>query len=85
MTYEEALKDLESIHYTKHGLYTDDSFAYEMAFEALNKQISKKPLDKRHYGDDPFCIALCPCCGDGVNESMNFCDQCGQKLDWRNA
>lgn len=50
--------------------------------DAYDKQIAKKPLD---FGDDAY---LCPTCkrnnfykGDALCK-MNFCDWCGQKLDW---
>lgn len=27
-------------------------------------------------------IGLCPICKNGVNGSMNYCDECGQALNW---
>lgn len=43
MTLKEALEDLKSIHYNKHGLYTNDEPAREIAFNAIEYRIPKKP------------------------------------------
>lgn len=58
--------------------------AKEKAINALEKQIPKKVVeDKKIY--------LCPNCGasaetdcgdDMLDYRLNFCDNCGQKLDW---
>ena len=57
---------------------------YDIAIEALEKQIPKKPVMK---GKSPYC----PCClqtvetetGDSfVDYRLNRCDYCGQKVDW---
>ena len=54
------------------------------AIKALKKQIPKKVIMKRN-------IYLCPNCGadaetdcgdDMLDYRLNFCDNCGQKLDW---
>ena len=58
--------------------------AKEKAIEALKKQIQKKVVMERN-------IYLCPNCGanaetdcgdDMLDYRLNFCDNCGQKLDW---
>lgn len=49
--------------------------------ESLEKQIAKKPLDKKHLTDF-LSVGFCPCCGEGTNEEMKFCSECGQKLNW---
>ena len=60
--------------------------ANNLAIQALEKQIPKKPTIEVW---DP---AICPCCGDELSESigdgyykhwvtLKFCD-CGQALDW---
>ena len=58
--------------------------AKEKAIEALKKQIPKKVVMERN-------IYLCPNCGanvetdcgdDMLDYRLNFCDNCGQKLDW---
>lgn len=51
-------------------------------FNALEKQIPKKPL---HQG----YIYACPCCNNEITigstflrPNQNYCTECGQKLDW---
>lgn len=56
-----------------------------MAIQALEKQILKKVVKESKWD----CV--CPCCGgsaytdceDGFyNYSLDYCNNCGQKLDW---
>ena len=56
----------------------------QIAIKALEKQIPKKVLNERN-------IYICPSCGanvetdcgdDMLDYRLNFCDNCGQKLDW---
>ena len=50
----------------------------EIAIQALEKQIPKKP----DFTEDKE-FALCPCCnGKGSLNKQKYCDNCGQKLDW---
>ena len=58
--------------------------AKEKSIEALEKQIPKKVVTERN-------IYLCPHCGanvetdcgdDMLDYRLNYCDNCGQKLDW---
>lgn len=52
--------------------------AFELADKALEKQIPKKP----DFTEDKE-FALCPCCnGNGLADKQEYCDNCGQKLDW---
>lgn len=44
---------------------------------ALEKQIPKKPKT-----DDRYIMHICPWCNDFVKVSHNYCQNCGQKLDW---
>ncbi len=45
---------------------------------AREKQIPKKP----DFTEDKE-FALCPCCnGNGLADKQEYCDNCGQKLDW---
>ena len=39
------------------------------------------PIEQFQLVDDIKC-GLCPYCNEGVNEEMNFCSNCGQRLDW---
>ena len=79
MTYEEAIKLLNSMSIYHIDKYT--TYAIDLAIEALDKQILKKPIEK--YTDyDGTEAGLCPFCNEGVDEKMNFCSYCGQAIDW---
>ena len=79
MTYEEAIKLLNSVSIYHIDKYT--TYAIDLAIEALDKQILKKPIEK--YTDyDGTEAGLCPFCNEGVDEKMNFCSYCGQAIDW---
>ena len=83
MTYEEAIKQLNSIAIYHFDKYTAD--AINMAIDALEKQIPKKPIHmhKNYY---------CPICkedgwlmwDDAIPNDMDkYCGICGQAIDWR--
>lgn len=80
MTYEEAIEILQEEHdYCQEMSYVIK--ALEMAIEALEKRIPKKPIER--YADyDDTEAGLCPFCNEGVDEEMNFCSYCGQVIDW---
>ena len=88
MTYEEAIKHFKSLQkrYTKehNGRMCEK---VNLALEALDKQIPKKPLHmhKNYY---------CPVCkedgwllwDDAVPNDMDkYCGMCGQAIDWSNC
>ena len=64
--------------------------ARDMAINALEKQIPKKPeyeADGYADGELVYDYAKCPICGHdfeyGINDwGCNYCSDCGQKLDW---
>ena len=85
MTYEEAIKHFKSLQkrYTKehNGRMCEK---VNLALEALEKQIPKKPLHmhKNYY---------CPVCkedgwmlwDDAIPNDMDkYCGMCGQAIDW---
>ena len=85
MTYEEAIKHFKSLQkrYTKehNGRMCEK---VNLALEALDKQIPKKPLHmhKNYY---------CPICkedgwmlwDDAIPNDMDkYCGKCGQAIDW---
>ena len=58
-----------SLEIRKEALY--------MAIQALEKQIPKKTITMPFYGGTcPSCNGLIP------NKEVNYCSNCGQKLDW---
>ena len=79
MTYEEAIKLLNSVTIYYGGKCSRT--ALDLAIEALDKHIPKKPIEKFAFSDD-IEAGLCPLCNEGVNEEMNFCSYCGQAIDW---
>lgn len=50
-----------------------------LACEALEKQVPKKPLTDR-LREDGYCA--CPICNHLVDSVSNFCEHCGQALDF---
>lgn len=95
MTNEEAIKELKEDRalyesdIVKAGDGTPDGdlmLAIDMAVEALEKQMPKKPIN------DTLHWAICPTCGGSVSkknvreyvveEGTSYCEHCGQALDW---
>ena len=81
------------------GLYGEHKEAVQMAIKALEeiqqyraigtleecraaveKQKAKRPLKKEKL---PFTLYTCPVCALGLHTNVNYCDECGQKLRWR--
>ena len=64
--------------------------ALEMAIQALEKQIPKKPIMKPYYKDMEEEYLCCPTCGEILtdripmdNKDFYFhCLNCGQKFNW---
>ena len=73
----EAIECLKSNKPTSGYVMLQESI--DMAIKALEKQISKKVLNKK---DGLF--ANCPNCGRVQNSVWNktYCGDCGKKLDW---
>ena len=47
------------------------------------KKRPKKPICKEEFTEGGW-IGKCLRCGSDCNDVMNYCDQCGCELDWRN-
>ena len=84
MTESEAIKNIKDIldectESEEAVCYvTDiDAPALEMAIKVLEKHIPKKPKT-----DNRYVMYICPWCNDFVKVSHNYCQNCGQKLDW---
>lgn len=64
--------------------YTILCEALDMAVEALEKQVPKRPIEDGYY-DEP---AVCPNCGESIiklldnNYPIQYCICCGQALDF---
>ena len=56
-----------------------DAEPLRLAIKALEKQIPQKPenMKTKH-----FTFWKCPNCGSEWILKYNYCDKCGQRLDW---
>lgn len=98
MTESEAIEKLKNmrlfmqIEDKNNGCkFTEDDYkANEMAIQALEKQIPKKPIMKQYFEDLKDEYLCCPTCGEILtdripadNKTFYFhCMNCGQKFDW---
>lgn len=65
--------------------FTEDDYkANEMAIQALEKQIPKKPKKIEAEGFRYTDAYRCPLCGGNFSGTgiADYCYHCGQKLDW---
>ena len=84
MTEQQAIKILKE----EKSWESDDRKinAFIMGIEALEKQIPKKPINQK-YSFFPHSNLLkskygeCPICNT-VQADDEYCQHCGQKLDW---
>lgn len=75
----------------KYGENKEEYEDLEIAIQALEKQVPKKPdYEGDGYADGElvYDYAKCPMCGHwfeyGINDwESNYCSDCGQKLDWQ--
>ena len=82
---------IENLKYLISGDCCDTQMDYvdeiDMAIEALEKQIPKKPNDISTYegwvaqSEEGYFFGTCPFCKSHVIIEQKTCD-CGQKLDW---
>lgn len=81
----EAQKDWDEYGQPLYNETLDEIIKYyETAIEALEKQLPKKPIDKRRVKDNDTIygyVGICPSCNGIVDDSMIVCD-CTQVLDW---
>ena len=70
---------------SEHKFAEDDYKANKIAIQALEKQIPKKVVKEGKW------IYKCPCCGECAETDcgdafydyrLDYCNGCGQKLDW---
>ena len=57
----------------------DSIEAMEIAINALEKQITKKPKERDCIG---FNTLVCPVCKGALYLYEPYCDNCGQAIDW---
>ena len=61
------------------GTFGEQKEAFQIAINALEKQIPKKHKEKDCIG---FNTLACPECKMALYLYEPYCDNCGQKLDW---
>ena len=81
MTESKAIELLEYIRETGNGeapyVGCAQNIAIEMAINALEERIVRKPTKDKYVPELDFC----PECGTEVT-NCNYCPECGQKIDW---
>ena len=76
-------------------LYVRRKLYSELAIDALEKQLAKKPIENKHNGlQADYVLYACPNCKQefqpleditGIcnqQEKPFYCTECGQKIDW---
>ena len=87
MTYEEAKAIMGNLVYL-YRLSGDRLLAWDMAIEALEKQIPEIPDYEGDGYADGFLVYdtwICPCCGRHYEvdyDDYKYCPECGQRIDW---
>ena len=75
-------KAIEHYNYgISHDIFSEPVTSYaRLAVDALERQVAKKPKpDTKFYG-----FGFCPTCNACfMDNSTNYCGNCGQKLDWK--
>ena len=84
MTPQEAIDLIKiAIAEVEWNYPIDYAIAFQVATEALEKQIPKKPFNITLEYDGDY--GKCPCCGRTVGDfhDLKKCHNCGQLLDWK--
>lgn len=92
MTESETIEKLKNMRLfmqiidknSEHKFAEDDYKANEMAIQALEKQIPKKPVKSEKQVVRYANTYYCPICNLGITGTniAKWCYHCGQKLDW---
>ena len=66
------------------GNFGEQKEAFQMAIQALEKQIPKKPVKSENQVARYVNTYYCPICNLGITGTniAKWCYHCGQKLDW---
>ena len=85
MTFEEAKIMLEKHQAWARSESRRYSEAVDIAIECIEKQIPKKPVEERYFGEMGSKIGFCPNCHTGQScddNSIQHCYYCSQAIDW---
>ena len=82
----ETIEDFKEIVLMSSAMGFDiTSGQCDLIIEALEKQLSKKPIEINDAYTPKiggFRVAKCPNCGKEVSDRFNVCLECRRKLDW---
>lgn len=78
MTPQEALEIRKNSHFDD----VDNEELSRCIDEALEKQIPKKA---KNVSDDGIERYVCENCNNLMHRKKNYCDNCGQALDWSDS
>lgn len=83
-TSAEAIAEIESYNgfSGKTAAIQAITDACVIAVEAMGKQMETEPIMKHMNKIDRAICGKCFYCENGVNDTMNYCSECGQKIDW---
>ena len=84
MTESEAIKELHKIRPRGGIIPQKRAEALDVAIQALEKQIPKKPVKSENQVVRYANTYCCPICNLGITGTniAKWCYHCGQKLDW---
>ena len=90
MTNKEAIKTINiAIAEVEWDYPMDYTVAFEMAIDALEKQVQKKPIKTKiaTLNKSPEAISwesihCCPRCKSNLVSQYKYCPQCGLEIDW---
>ena len=90
MTNKEAIETIKiAMAEVEWDYPMDYTVAFEMAIDALEKQVQKKPtktkiatLNKSPEAISWESIHCCPRCESNLARQYKYCPQCGLEIDW---
>ena len=83
MTSKEAIETINiAMAEVEWDYPMDYTVAFEMAIEAIEKQVPKKPI--KSDKEIRYCeVWKCPSCGfEWSSRVVSYCYRCGQRIDW---
>nr|DAR47358.1 MAG TPA: TFIIB zinc-binding [Bacteriophage sp.] len=87
MTESEVIKELHSIRPRGGIIPQKRAEALDVAIQALEKQMSKRPYHISQVDDNDNANVECPMCHATTDYAVNvikrgYCWKCGQLMDW---
>lgn len=79
--YQEAIAIRNAYIQTESGTKCLDDY-YKESFDTLQELVDKETPKKVKPFPNSFYIKTCPNCSSTLETKRNYCDNCGQRLDW---